>query len=129
MKQQVLCSILVLTVSSAVCAEDSGLLSLGQPNDRHKWQMFDDSMSPAQYRDAYRHNQHLVLDYVKTYSKDTLRSIGIPRTGINLMGTAAGLAAGRDAKFYLNKSKLLALEVKDATDSDRSLMLGIKVDW
>ena len=124
-------SALVLTASSAACAEDSGFLSVGQATDRHntEWRMYGENMSPSQYRDAYRHNQDLVLDYVKSYSKNTLRSVGIPKAGINLMGTAAGLAAGRDAKFYLNKSKLLALEVKDAVGSERSLMFGIKVDW
>lgn len=129
MKYRILVSAWVLAASSVACAGDSAFLSIGQKADRHKWQMYDERMTPGQYRDAYRHNQDLVLDYMESYSKNTLRSVGIPKAGINLMGTAAGLAAGRDAKIYLNKSKLLALEVKDAVDSDRSLMLGIKVKW
>ena len=129
MRYRTLVSALVLTASSAACAEDSALLTVGQAQDRQRWQLFDDGMSPTQYRDAYRHNQHLILDYVKTYSTDTLRSAGVPKAGINLMGAAAGLATGQDATFYLNKSRLFAVEVKDATDADRSLMFGIKLDW
>ena len=129
MKYPVLVPILVLTAGSAVAAENSGLATDSQSENPPEWRLYETSMSPTQYREACRQNQDLVLDYVKRYSKDTLASVGIPKAGINLMGTAAGLAAGQDARFYLNKSKLFALEVKDATGADRSLMFGIKVDW
>jgi hypothetical protein len=55
--------------------------------------------------------------------------MGIPKTGIKLMGAAAGLAAGQDARLYLNKSKIMALELKDATENDRAVFFGIKMDW
>ena len=49
--------------------------------------------------------------------------------GVKLMGAAAGLAAGQDAKLYLNKSNIMALELKDATEDDRAVFFGIKMNW
>ena len=86
-------------------------------------------MSEGDYRYYSRHNQRIVRNFFKSYSENTLTSIGVPKTGVKLMGAAAGLAAGQDAKLYLNKSKLMALELKDATESDRALFFGFKMDW
>ena len=86
-------------------------------------------MSQDDYRYSYRHNQRIVRNFVKSYSESTLTSIGVPKTGVKLMGAAAGLAAGQDAKLYLNKSKLMALELRDATESDRALFFGFSLDW
>ena len=86
-------------------------------------------MSEGDYRKSYRHNQRIVRDFVKSYSESTLASIGVPKTGVKLMGAAAGLAAGQDAKLYLNDSKIMALELKDATENDRAVFFGIKFDW
>jgi hypothetical protein len=44
------------------------------------------------------------------------------------MGAAVGMAV-RDARFHLNESKTLALELKDVADDNRALFLGIKMDW
>ena len=86
-------------------------------------------MSEGEYRSSYRHNQRIVRDFVKSYSENTLTSMGVPKSGVKLMGVAAGLAAGQDAKLYLNKSKFMALELKDATEDDRAVFFGIKLDW
>jgi hypothetical protein len=86
-------------------------------------------MSTGDYRHSYRHNRRIVRDFVKSYSESTLTSIGVPKTGVKLMGAAAGVAAGQDAKLYLNKSKIMALELKDATEDDRAVFFGIKLDW
>lgn len=86
-------------------------------------------MSASEYKGSYRHNKRIVRDFVKSYSESTLSSIGVPKTGVKLMGAAAGLAAGQDAKLYLNKSKIMALELKDATQDDRAVFFGIKMDW
>ena len=86
-------------------------------------------MSAGEYKGSYRHNQRIVRDFVKSYSDSTLTSMGIPKTGGKLMGAAAGLAAGQDARLYLNKSKIMAIEVKDATENDRAVFFGIKMDW
>ena len=86
-------------------------------------------MSAGEYRGSYRHNQRIVRDFVKSYSESTLDSIGVPKMGVKLMGAAAGLATGQDAKLYLNKSKIMALELKDATEDDRAVFFGIKMNW
>ena len=62
------------------------------------------------------------------YSKRTLTSIGVPEAGVEFMGVAVGLAM-IDAKFHLNTSRTVALELKDVADKDRALFLGIKMDW
>ena len=76
----------------------------------------------------YSRNQKVVLKNLRSYSENALESIGIPEQGINLMGVALGLAFS-DPKLNLNKSKTLALEIKDARDSDRSFYLGVNLDW
>ena len=96
---------------------------------RHDWQTVNGDMSPGEYRNSYRHNRRIVRDFVESYSESALTSIGMPKSGIKLMGAAAGLAAGQDAKLYLNKSKLMAIELKDATEDDRAVFFGIKLDW
>jgi hypothetical protein len=97
--------------------------------DQREWRTIEGEMSEQEYRNAYRSNQRLLRDVVKSYSEDTLISLGVPKKGVSLIGAAAGLAVTQDAKLYLHKSKLLALEFKDVTDNDRSLFLGVKLDW
>jgi hypothetical protein len=86
-------------------------------------------MSEGEYRSSYRHNQRIVRDFVKSYSESALTSIGVPESGVKFMGAAAGMAAGQDARLYLHDSKIMALELKDATEDDRAVFFGIKFDW
>jgi len=95
----------------------------------HEWQTFGTDMSDQQYRSVYRHNQHRISRFIKSYSENKLLSMGIPKTGIKALGVAAGLAANRDATLYLNKSKILALQFKDVVNDDRTMFLGVKMDW
>jgi hypothetical protein len=129
MKYQIIASAFFLTVCNYVCAADRGSESFGHKPDRHEWQTVTGDMSAGEYRNSYRHNQRIVRDFVKSYSESTLTSIGVPKSGVKLMGAAAGLAAGQDARLYLNKSKIMALEFKDATEDDRAVFFGIKMDW
>lgn len=129
MKSQIITSAFLLTACCSVYAADRGSQSSGHKPDRHEWQSVSGEMTAGDYRSSYRHNQRIVRDFVKSYSESTLTSIGIPETGVKLMGAAAGLAAGQDARLYLNKSKIMALELKDATESDRAVFIGIKLDW
>ena len=55
-------------------------------------------------------------------------SAGLLSAGASTLA-AAGLAAGQDARLYLNKSKIMAIEVKDATENDRAVCFGINMDW
>ena len=118
-----------MTACCSVYAADRGSESFGHKPERHEWQSVNADMSADEYRYSYRHNQRIVRDFVKNYSESALTSIGVPKSGVKFMGAAAGLAAGQDARFYLTDSKLMALELKDATGDDRALFLGIKLDW
>ena len=129
MNYQIITSAFLLTACCSLYAADRGSDSSGHKPDRHEWQSVSGDMSERDYRYYSRHNQRIVRNFFKSYSENTLTSIGVPETGVKLMGAAAGLAAGQDAKLYLNKSKLMALELKDATESDRALFFGFKMDW
>jgi hypothetical protein len=123
-------SALALLASAQLHAEEV-TFSFGESTiDRpHEWQTFSTGMSDQQYRSVYRHNKHRISRFVKSYSKNALLSMGIPKTGIKVLGVAAGLAANRDATLYLNKSKILALQFKDVVNDDRTMFLGLKMDW
>lgn len=129
MKHRIITATFLLSATCSLCAADRGSESTGHKPDRHAWQSVSDDMSEGDYRNSYRHNQRIVRDFVRSYSESTLTSIGVPKTGVKLMGAAAGLAAGRDARLYLNKSKIMALELRDATEDDRAVFFGIKMDW
>lgn len=129
MKHRIITATFLLSASCLIYAADRDSESTSQKPDRHAWQSVSGDMSAGDYRSSYRHNQRIVRDFVKSYSESTLTSIGIPKTGVKLMGAAAGLAVGQDARLYLNKSKIMALELRDATEHDRAVFFGIKMDW
>jgi hypothetical protein len=119
---------LLLAASSAAYAQDWSASATGHGVNRHQWRTVDANMSSDEYETAYRRNLRLVRNTLKAYSKDALTSIGIPEVGINFVSAAVGLAV-HDTRFHLNKSKTLALELKDVADDGRSLFLGFKVNW
>jgi len=129
MNYPIITSAFLLAACCSVCAADRGSETSGHKPDRHEWQTVSGNMSAGEYRNSYRHNQRIVRDFVKSYSEGTLTSIGVPKPGVRLMGAAAGLAVGQDARLYLNDSKIMALELKDATEDDRAVFFGIKLDW
>jgi hypothetical protein len=120
--------VLLLAASSVLCAQSPGAFAADREFERRPWRKVDANMSAPEYRATYRENQRLARDTLMSYSKRTLRSIGVPDTGIEFMGAAVGLAM-HDARFHLNESRTVALEVKDITDKDRAVFLGIKLDW
>jgi hypothetical protein len=117
-----------LTASSALCAGSPGAFAADREFERRPWRKVDANMSAHEYRATYRKNQRVARDTLVFYSKRTLRSIGVPDTGIEFMAAAVGVAM-HDARFHLNESRTVTLEVKDVTDKDRALFLGIKMDW
>ena len=122
-------SAFLLATSSLAHAEDreSALPDLGLKSPEYQHSV-DMTMSLQEYEGMYSRNQRVVLKSLRSYSENALESIGIPEQGINLMGVALGLAFS-DPRLNLNKSKTLALEIKDAGDSDRSFYLGVNLDW
>lgn len=121
-------SAFLLAASSAVCAQDRSTFLAERAVERQQWRTVDTSMSTEEYETAYRRNLRVVRNTLKSYSKEAFASVGVPAAGVEFLGAAVGLAV-RDASFHLNKSKTLALELKDVADEDRTLFLGIKMDW
>lgn len=105
------------------------MTSLAAGADELRWHAFDPAMSDQDYERTYRDNQRFLRKSVTTYSEEKLMAIGVPKSGVKLMGAAAGLAAGADARFRLGESNLFAVEFKDATEKDRAVFFGIKKEW
>ncbi|MGI9320617.1 MAG: hypothetical protein ACR2O5_04330 [Thiogranum sp.] len=95
----------------------------------HQWRKVDVDMSPREYKDACRSNRRHVIDSVMSYSEQALASIGAPGKGIRFVQAIAGVAASDSAKLYLNNSKLFALEFRNISDEEQSLLLKMKLDW
>jgi hypothetical protein len=96
---------------------------------RYQLQTVDAEMSADDYRRVYRDNQHRVGKFITHYSEQTLQSFGLPKSGIRVAGALAGAAMNQDATVYLNSSKWLALDIKDAVQGDRSILFAIKHSW
>ena len=120
---------LVIITGPAACADALAAHTARHLTELEQLQSVTENMSLQDYRRACRRNQRLIRHAVTAYSKDGLRSMGIPKTAINLMGVAARLAVDQDAKFALGNSKLMAIELNDVAAEDRSVLLGIKLRW
>ena len=86
-------------------------------------------MSPREYKDACRNNRRHVIDSVMSYSEQALAAIGTSGKAIKFVQAVAGVAASDSAKLYLNNSKLFALEFRNLSDKEQSLLLKMKLDW
>ena len=124
----VLGACLLIMVPAAGAAEPSAptAVHLTEPA---QLQSVTENMSPEDYRKAYRRNQRMIRSTVTAYSRDGLRSMGVPETAVNFMGVAARLAVDQDAKFALGSSRLMAIELRDVAAEDRSVLFGIKLSW
>ena len=98
-------------------------------NDQFDLRSVDATMTADEYRDAYRSNQHRIRRFIKSYSENTLISLGIPRQGVRALGIIGAAAVTQDASFYLNSGKSLAIDIKDAAQDDRALFFAIKHRW
>ena len=101
----------------------------GKERSRYQLRDVDADMTEAEYRHTYRNNRGQIQNFIEDYSENSLTALGIPRKGIHFVGAVAGVAITQDATFYVNKSKFLAVEIKDAAEDDRSISFGFKVDW
>jgi len=118
-----------LLLSTSVFSSELNVI--GEPvNARHfQFHRVDADMDVDKYRQTYRRNQGKLLRLVKDYSESHLISLGVPRKGVHFLGAVAAAAVTQDATFYLNSSKLLAIEVKDAAEEDRAIFFGAKFRW
>lgn len=121
-------SAFLLVASSIVHAEDREYSFLNLEAEQQNLHRVDMSMSLREYEDISSRNWRFLRNNLRSYSENALAIIGMPEQGINLMGAALGLAFN-DSKLNLNKSKTLAIEIKDVRDSDRTLYLGVNLDW
>jgi len=121
-------SALLLATSSIANAEgqESSHLNLGYKYQQ--MQRVDINVSVQAYEKTYRRNRKFMSSTLEDYSKATLGLIGIPEQGINLLGTALGVAIN-GARLNLNESKTLGLELKDVGNSDRTLYFGVNLSW
>ena len=88
----------------------------------------DDNSSLQDNEKTYRRNQRYLRDALQSYSKQSLRSIGLPDQTANLMGVTIGFVT-KGAKLNLNESKTLAIEFKDVVTHDPALYFGYNLDW
>lgn len=122
-------SVLALLASAQLHAEEA-IFSVGETGkDKLHWQTYSSDLSDQQYRRISRQNQRQLRNFAKSYTENKLLSMGVPETGIKVMGVAAALAANRNTTLYLNKNHFLALEFKDVTNDNRAMFFGFKVDW
>ena len=120
--------VFLLATSSIVHAEDRESSLLNRGYKHQQFQRADMNMSPREYEETYSRNRRFVSNTLGSYSKHTLGLIGIPEQGVNVMGAALGMVIN-GARLNLNKSKTLALELKDVSDSDRTLFFGVNLNW
>jgi hypothetical protein len=88
----------------------------------------DSQLSRQEYEEISNRNRRFVLHKLRSYSENKLEMIGMPESGINLIGTALGLALN-GSRLNLYKSKVLSLKLNDASDSNRALYLEVDLDW
>lgn len=115
----------LIMASAPLCAEDRPPFSIDQ------LETLSVQMSPEGYHRVYRRNQHLLRKHVKAYTRDTLRSVGMPQPAIRFLGAAAGVAMGNDPRLGLAKGKStrLGLEFRDVIQSDRGVVLELRLKW
>jgi hypothetical protein len=119
----------LLTTSLIAHAEDreSSLPNLGFKPYEYQHSI-DMNMSLQEYEEIYSRNQKVVLENLRSYSKNILESVGMPEQGINLMGAAIGLAIN-GPRLDMNISKTLSFELKDVDISEHTLYFGVNLDW
>lgn len=96
---------------------------------RYQLQPVDADMSAYEYQRAYRNNQQRVRKYITHHSEDMLLDMGMSKNSIRMVGALAGAAITQNATVYLNASKWLALDIKDASQDDRAVIFAIKRSW
>jgi hypothetical protein len=96
---------------------------------RYQLQPVDADMSAYDYQRTYRKNQQRVRKYITHHSEDMLLDMGMSKSSIRMVGALAGAAITQEATVYLNASRWLALDIKDAGQDDRAVIFAIKRSW
>ena len=129
-------SAFLLSTNLPVHAENRSGSLLNSGSETYQWdrkqQQFyrvDKNMSLHDYQAITVHNQRVVKNTLKSYSKDALNLIGVSEHEASLIGAAAASLVTKGARLNLNRSRTLALELKDVDDSERTLYFGVNLDW
>ena len=122
--------ILSLVIIAPLSARDTdySLPDLSGPV-KFQWQHTDPLMSGDEYKQAARYNKRLLRRAVKHYLESAFLSLGASENTLKLTGAALGFAIMRGAKFNLNASKTMALELKDVDDDDRAIFYKYQFSW
>ena len=118
----------LLAMNSALYAEDGQSTFLNLEFKQQTLSSIDDNSSLQDNEKIYRRNQRYLRDALQSYSKQSLRSIGLPDQTANLMGVTIGFVT-KGAKLNLNESKTLAIEFKDVVTHDPALYFGYNLAW
>ena len=87
------------------------------------------NMSRLEYDQAIQHNKRLLLHAAGDYLKQTLASLGMPKTAREMTGTALGLFLERGAKLHLNGNKTMSVQLDNLDGSDRSIYYKFNYSW
>ena len=98
-----------------------------QPNNKN-WQSVDSAMSAKEYRNSSRQNLRLARKSARKLILRATSSMGIPEQGAVLTGAALGLVM-EGAKFNLNESKTMALELDEVASEDPAISLKFRLEW
>jgi len=115
-------------MNSALYAEDGQSTFLNLEFKQQTLSSIDDNSSLQDNEKTYRRNQRYLRDALQSYSKQSLRSIGLSDQTADLVGATLGLAT-KGAKLNLNESKTLAIEFKDVATHNPALYFGYNLDW
>ena len=118
----------LLAMNSTLYAEGGQPYLLDLVFKQQTLSSIDDNSSLQDNEKTYRRNQRYLRDALQSYSKQSLRSIGLPDQTANLMGVTIGFVT-KGAKLNLNESKTLAIEFKDVVTHDPALYFGYNLDW
>jgi hypothetical protein len=125
----------MLLTTLAAQAQDNSESLTGTGVEPHRWvfkqqqlQDVDMNAAPHEYAALTRRNQKLLKNTLKSYTRNTLKSTGMPEQGISFVSGAVGLVT-QGARLNLNQSKTLALELRDVNDSERTLYFGVTLGW
>jgi hypothetical protein len=120
--------LVLVIMESPLYAENGQHLSLNLDFKQQSLDSIDDNSSLQDDEKTYRRNQRYMRNALTSYSKETLRSMGLSAQTVDLMGATLGLAI-HGARLNLNESKTLAIEFKDVITHDPALYFGYKLDW
>ena len=127
-RTQMAIPLVLLAMNSALYAEDEQSTHLKLDFKQQTLSSIDDNSSPQDNEKIYRRNQRYLRDALQSYSKQSLRSIGLSDQTAYLMGATVGFVFN-GAKLNLNESKTLAIEFKDVVTHDPALYFGYNLDW